>query len=58
MDCELNIALCVEEEAILKEAFTVDLEASVEMPFEKDKDLPPSPMTQAEVGRSPFKKSL
>lgn len=29
---ELEIALCVEEEAIIEEAFIVDREASVEMP--------------------------
>ena len=53
---ELKIALCVEEEAILKDVFMVDREASVEMPSGKFKDLPPPPTTQAEVERSPFRK--
>ena len=53
---ELKIALRVEEEAILEDAFTVDREASVKMPSRNVKDLPPSPTTQAEVERSPFRK--
>ena len=53
---DLKIALCVEEEAILEDAFMVDREASVEMPSENVKDLPPPPTTQAEVERSPFSK--
>ena len=36
---ELNIALCVEEEAILENAFMVDREASVDMSSGKVKDL-------------------
>ena len=55
---ELKIALCVEEEAILENAFMVDCEASVEMPFGKVKDLPPPPTTQAEVERLPFRKAF
>ena len=55
---ELNIALCVEEEAILEDAFMVDREASVEMPSGKVKDLPPPPTTQAEIERSPFRKAF
>ena len=55
---ELEIALCVEEEAILEDACMVDREASVEMPSGKVKDLPPPPTTQAEVERSPFRKAF
>ena len=55
---ELKIAQCVEEEAILEDAFKVDREASVEMPSGKVKDLPPPPTPQAEVERSPFRKAF
>ena len=55
---ELKIALRVEEEAILEDAFMVDREAPVEMPSGKVKDLPPPPTTQAEVERSPFRKAF
>ena len=41
---DIKIVLYVEEEVILEEAFTVDREVSVEMPFGKVKDLPP-PLT-------------
>ena len=55
---ELKIALCVEEEAILEDAFMVDREASVEMASGKVKDLPPPPTKQAGVERSPFRKAF
>ena len=58
MEDELKIALCVEEEAILKDAFMVDREASVEMPSGKVKDLPPPPIKQDEVKRTLFRKAF
>ena len=55
---ELKITLCIEEEAILEDAFVVDREASVEIPSGKIKDLPPPPTTQAGVERSPFREAF
>ena len=55
---ELDIALHVEEENTLEQALQVDIEASVEMPTGKMQDLPPPPMTQEEVRRSPFRKAF
>ena len=43
---EVNVALCVEEEAILEDAFMVGRKASVEMRSGDVKDLPPPPITR------------
>ena len=56
LEGELEIALAVEEEAVLEEAFIVNAGVSIEMPTVKIQDLPPPPTTQAEVIRSPFRK--
>ena len=55
---ELEIALAVEEEAVLEETYMTDAGVSIEMPTEKNQDLPPSPTTQAELIRPPFRKGL
>ncbi|CAM9656562.1 unnamed protein product, partial [Ascophyllum nodosum] len=55
---ELDIALHVEEENTLEQALEVDIEASVEMPTGKMRDLPPPPTTQEEVRRSPFREAF
>ena len=55
---EVNVALCVEEEAILEDAFMVGRKVSVEMRSGKVKDLPPPPITRVEVERSPFRKAF
>ena len=55
---ELEIALCVEDEAVLEEALQADIETSVEMPFGKIKDLPPPPSNQKELAESPFREAF
>ena len=55
---ELDITLHVEKETTLEQALQVDIEASVEIPTGKIQDLPPPPMTQEEVRRSPFCKAF
>ena len=55
---ELEIAMCVEDEAVLEEALQADIEASVEMPCGKIKDLPPPPLNQKEVEESPFREAF
>ena len=54
----LVVALFVQEEAILEDAFMVDREASVQLPSGNVKGLPPPPTTQAEVERSPFRRAF
>ena len=54
----LEIALAVEEEAVLEEAYIADVGVSIEMPTGKKQDLPPPPTTQAELFRSPFRKAF
>ena len=55
---EVNVALCVEEEAILEDAFMVGRKASMEMRSRKVKDPPPLPIARVEVERSPFRKAF
>lgn len=55
---ELEIALCLEEGAILEEALMVNREVSVDIPTGRINDLPPLPKPQAEVSRSPFRKAF
>ena len=55
---KLDIALAVEEEAMLKEADMADAGVSIGMPTGKIQDLPPPPTTQAELLRSPFRKAF
>ena len=58
LEGELEIALAVEEEAMLEEAFMVNAGVSIEMPTVKIQDLPPPPTKQADVIRSPFRKAF
>ena len=53
---KLEIAMCVEDEAVLEKALQADIEASVEMPSGKIKDLPPPPLNQKEVESRPFER--
>ena len=55
LEDELEIALAVEEEAMLEEAYMADAGASIEIPMENVQDLPRPPTTQAEVLRPPFR---
>ena len=58
LEDELEIAQTVEEEAMLEETYMADAGVSVEMPAEKNQDLPPPPTTQAELLRCPFQKAF
>ena len=49
---EMKIARCMEDETMLKESLMVDQEALIDVPIGKIKDLPPPPITQAEVSKS------
>ena len=56
---ELEIALAVEEEAVLEETYMTSAGVSLEIPTGIVQTLPPPPTTQAkEVIRSPFRKTF
>ena len=58
LEDELEIALAVEEEAVLEEVYITRAGVSLEIPTGIVQTLPPPPATQAEVIRSPFRKTF
>ena len=58
LEDEMEIALAVDEDAMVEYVYVADASMSIEMPTGTIQDLPPPPTTQAELLRPPVRKTF